>query len=73
MYLSWEFVGRAGPDSGYRVSPKGQAWATVHGADPSNQSKEQSLEINPTAKTYREWLKTSTLVKDLVAKLKAAA
>lgn len=20
MYLSWEFVGRAGPDSGYRVS-----------------------------------------------------
>ncbi|KAF5324527.1 hypothetical protein D9611_004570 [Ephemerocybe angulata] len=51
MYLSWEFVGRAGPDSGYR-------------------NKEQTLSINPTAKTYREWVKDSPLVKDLVAKLK---
>ncbi|KAJ2931341.1 hypothetical protein H1R20_g5667, partial [Candolleomyces eurysporus] len=52
MYLSWEFVIRAGPDSGYR-------------------DKDQSLSINPTAKTYKEWVKDSKLVKDLVAKLKA--
>lgn len=53
MYLSWEFVMRAGPGSGVR--------------DPK-----QTREINPTAKTYREWVKDSQLVKDLVAKLKPA-
>ncbi|THV07923.1 NmrA family protein [Dendrothele bispora CBS 962.96] len=54
MYLSWEFVARAGPDSGYR-------------------SKEQTLSIYPQAKPYREWLKSSQMVKDHIAKLKAEA
>ncbi|KAF9453260.1 NmrA family protein [Macrolepiota fuliginosa MF-IS2] len=54
MYLSWEYVIRAGPDSGVR-------------------DKEQSLSIYPQAKTYKEWLKDSELVKNLVAKLKAEA
>ncbi|KAJ3541157.1 hypothetical protein NMY22_g4003 [Coprinellus aureogranulatus] len=51
MYLSWEFVARAGPDSGYR-------------------DVNQTLSIHPTAKKYKEWVKESQLVKDLVAKLK---
>ncbi|KAL0580416.1 hypothetical protein V5O48_001569 [Marasmius crinis-equi] len=54
MYLSWEYVIRAGPDSGVR-------------------SVEQTLSIYPEAKKYRDWVKTSPLVKDLVAKLKAEA
>ncbi|KAI0352475.1 NmrA family protein [Trametes cingulata] len=52
MYLSWEFVKRAGPDSGVR-------------------DQKQTLSIYPQAKTYREWVKDSPLVKDYVKKLKA--
>jgi len=51
MYLSWSFVERAGPDSGYR-------------------SKEQTMSIHPGAKSYREWVKDSKLVKDTVERLK---
>ncbi|KAF5357819.1 hypothetical protein D9756_001677 [Leucocoprinus leucothites] len=54
MYLSWEYVARAGPDSGVR-------------------DKDQTLSIYPHAKSYREWLKDSELVKNLVSKLKAEA
>ncbi|KAI0368226.1 NmrA family protein [Pilatotrama ljubarskyi] len=52
MYLSWEFVRRAGPASGVR-------------------DKQQTLSIYPEAKTYREWVKDSPLVKEYVQKLKA--
>ncbi|KAI0641584.1 NmrA family protein [Trametes meyenii] len=52
MYLSWEYVIRAGPDSGVR-------------------DQKQTLSIYPQAKTYREWVKDSPLVKDYVKKLKA--
>ncbi|KAI9057818.1 NmrA family protein [Trametes sanguinea] len=52
MYLSWDFVRRAGPESGYR---------------------KQTLSIYPQAKTYRQWLKDSPLVKQRVQELKAAA
>ncbi|ESK94244.1 hypothetical protein Moror_8315 [Moniliophthora roreri MCA 2997] len=54
MYLSWEYVIRAGPDSGVR-------------------SQEQTLSIYPKAKKYRDWLKASPLVKNLVEKLKSEA
>ncbi|KAK7049320.1 hypothetical protein VNI00_005921 [Paramarasmius palmivorus] len=54
MYLSWEYVIRAGPDSGVR-------------------SLEQTLSIYPEAKKYRDWVKTSPLVKSLVEKLKSEA
>ncbi|KAF5373030.1 hypothetical protein D9758_001648 [Tetrapyrgos nigripes] len=54
MYFSWEFVARAGPDSGVR-------------------SKEQTLSIYPQAKSYREWLKDSQMVKDHIGRLKAEA
>ncbi|KAI0665738.1 NmrA family protein [Trametes maxima] len=52
MYLSWEYVIRAGPDSGVR-------------------DQKQTLSIYPQAKTYRDWVKDSPLVKDYVKKLKA--
>ncbi|EIM83982.1 NmrA family protein [Stereum hirsutum FP-91666 SS1] len=52
MYLSWEYVKRAGPESGVR-------------------DKKQTLTIYPQAKSYREWVKDSPLVRDLVQKLKA--
>ncbi|CDO72581.1 hypothetical protein BN946_scf184983.g64 [Trametes cinnabarina] len=52
MYLSWEFVKRAGPESGYR---------------------QQTLSIYPQAKTYRQWLKDSPIVKERVQRLKAEA
>ena len=35
------------------------------------QDQKQTLAIYPQAKTYREWLKDSPLVKNLVQKLKA--
>ncbi|KAE9409156.1 NmrA family protein [Gymnopus androsaceus JB14] len=54
MYLSWEYVIRAGPESGVR-------------------SKEQTLSIYPQAKTYREWLKDSKIVSELVHRLKTEA
>ncbi|KAF9056758.1 NmrA family protein [Rhodocollybia butyracea] len=54
MYLSWEYVIRAGPESGVR-------------------DKDQTLSIYPQAKTYREWLKGSKIMADLVHKLKAEA
>ncbi|KAL7277945.1 hypothetical protein ACG7TL_007893 [Trametes sanguinea] len=54
MYLSWEFVRRAGPESGYR-------------------DQKQTLSIHPQAKTYRQWLKDSPLVKKRVQELKAEA
>ncbi|KXN85498.1 NmrA-like family domain-containing protein 1 [Leucoagaricus sp. SymC.cos] len=54
MYFSWEYVIRAGPESGVR-------------------DKEQTLSIHPQAKSYREWLRDSELVKILVPKLKAEA
>lgn len=37
------------------------------------QDKKQTLTIYPQAKTYREWVKDSSLVRDLVQKLKAEA
>ncbi|KII85253.1 hypothetical protein PLICRDRAFT_94827 [Plicaturopsis crispa FD-325 SS-3] len=54
MYLSWEYVIRAGPDSGVR-------------------DKEQTLSIYPGALTYKQWVKDSPLVKNLVKKLKDEA
>ncbi|KAI0315406.1 NmrA family protein [Amylostereum chailletii] len=54
MYLSWEYVKRAGPESGIR-------------------SQKQTLSIYPRAKTYKQWVKDSSLVKDLVIKLKLGA
>lgn len=36
------------------------------------QDKEQTLSIYPQAKSYKEWLKDSKLVKDQIARLKAA-
>ncbi|KAI0759300.1 NmrA family protein [Trametes elegans] len=41
------------------------------GPDSGVRSKEQTLSIYPQAKTYREWVKDSPLVKNLVQKLKA--
>ncbi|KAG7086574.1 hypothetical protein E1B28_002520 [Marasmius oreades] len=54
MYFSWEYVIRAGPNSGVR-------------------SQEQTLSIYRDAKKYREWVKDSPLVKNVVAKLKGEA
>ncbi|KAI0653485.1 NmrA family protein [Cubamyces menziesii] len=54
MYLSWEYVCRAGPESGVR-------------------DQKQTLSIYPQAKTYREWVKDSPLVKECVQRLKAEA
>lgn len=70
MYFSWEFVSRAGPDSGYRVSMSVNQSAHFVNNCRVFQNKDQSVSINPTAKTYREWLKESTLVSELVTKLK---
>lgn len=52
MYLSWEFVIRAGPESGIR-------------------DKEQTLRIHPSATTYKDWVKNSPLVLNLMSQLKA--
>ncbi|KAI8976318.1 NmrA family protein [Trametes punicea] len=54
MYLSWDFVRRAGPETGIR-------------------DQVQTLSIYPQAKTYREWLKESALVKERMQQLKADA
>lgn len=74
MYLSWEYVIRAGPNSGVRVSLLRsfvRLWR--FGYDPLGQDKEQTFSIYPQAKTYQQWLKDSEVVRGLVAKLKAEA
>lgn len=74
MYLSWEYVIRAGPNSGVRVSLlRSFVRLRRFGYDPLRQDKEQTFSIYPQAKTYQQWLKDSEVVRGLVAKLKAEA
>ncbi|KAJ7123636.1 NmrA family protein [Mycena epipterygia] len=60
MYLSWEYIIRAGPDSGVRL-------------DPTLGPDQKQLSMYPAALTYRKWVKESQLVKYLIAKLKSNA
>lgn len=74
MYLSWEYVKRAGPESGVRVSRIVYDSLYPYTQEthlPLLQDKKQTLTIYPQAKSYREWVKDSPLVRDLVQKLKA--
>lgn len=72
MYFSWEYVLRAGPETGVRVCahlirmPIGELLTVEYPL----QDKAQTLSNYPRCKTYREWLKDSQLVKDFVQKMK---
>jgi hypothetical protein len=69
MYLSWEFVIRAGPESGVRVSLRSQRQIFI--TLTHLQDKDQTLRIYPGAKSYKAWVKDSPLVLALMSQLKA--